>query len=97
MLHRAYESHHVGVHTTWASAWTGVLLVLAAVVGGDPPRLWWLLVVPVLMGMFHLLFRVGRWADRRGASNALSRRATRAAWGLPVAVPVFVVLEALTG
>lgn len=97
MLRRAFESHHLAAHTTWAAVWTGVFFLLAVVLEGDQPRPWWVLAVAVMLGIYHLLFRVGRWADRIGQSNSMARRATRLAWIFPVAFPVFVVWEAVTG
>lgn len=91
----AFESRTVVVHTAWATGWTGLFVVLAVTVGGDRPQIWWGLAVAVLVGLSHLLLRVGRWADRRGAANAITRRVTRMAWWLPVALVVFVLLDAV--
>lgn len=77
------------------SVWTVVFAVLAITVAGDSARS--LLALPLLLGLYHLLFRLGRWADRRDASNPLSRRATALAWLFPVAFPVFIVVDAVTG
>lgn len=96
-LRAAIESHDVVVHTVWASVWTGVLLVLTIVLRHEQPQAVWVLALLVLVGMYHVLFRTGRWADRRGAPNALTRRSTWLAWLFPVAFPAFVVWEAVAG
>lgn len=95
LVREAFESRPVAVHTAWATGWTGLFVVLTVTVGEDRPQAWWVLAVAVLVGLSHLLFRVGRWADHRGAANAMTRRATWMAWWLPVALPVFVLLDAV--
>lgn len=90
------ESHDVTVHTIWAVAWTGVLAIVAATIGNERPQLHWLLSGAALMIMFHVLLRVGRWAQRRDTPNVWTRRCTVFAWLLPAAFPAFAVWNAVT-
>lgn len=90
------ESHDVAVHTFWAVAWTGVLAIVAATIGNERPQLHWLLSGAALLIMFHVLLRVGRWAQRRGTPNVWTRRCTVFAWLLPAAFPAFAVWNAVT-
>lgn len=83
-LRGVVAQHGVVVHLSWAVAWTGVFAAVAIVIGGDDPQGHWVLLGLVLVGMSHLLFQVGRWAERAGRPNPLARRSAVFAWLLPV-------------